>query len=554
MDQLYKKNYRLLFYGSWLLFSLIQARFSELWDDEAYYWIYSKYLDWGYFDHPPMIAVLIKMGYALLQNELGVRLLPVLLNLFTLLIIEKLITKKDPFLFYTIALSIAVIQVTGCIAVPDSPLIFFTAVFFLFYKRFLEKQSWAHTFLLGFSIALLCYSKYHGVLVVLFSMLPNVKYLRNYRTWIAGIIALLLFAPHLWWQYQHDWISIQYQLFESKVNVYRLSFTTDFILGQLVLPGPIAGIVLLPAAFLCRIKNDTERAMRYCMIGFYLFFLFSSFRGNVEANWTAPVLIPLVVLSHQYLIDKKWWRRILYRLAALTILLVLFARVVLVFDILPNKEIKTRYHAWKQWAPQMNSLTHALPIVFSNSLQRASKYWYYSGQKTLSLNSYYNRRNNFNFWPIEDSLLGKPVYYLDIYDLHRFPDSLQTPIGWVGYRFDPSFVSFTKVEFITERNISINAGDSFSLQCRMQIPTIYRQFIIPQPLLKDTIRVGIFNKKGWQKDITVPLSLMQMAAQKEFGIMLKPLLSPGNYYMYISIKKDFYNPTFNSKRIYLKIK
>jgi hypothetical protein len=22
-------------------------------DDEAYYWVYSKFLDWGYFDHPP---------------------------------------------------------------------------------------------------------------------------------------------------------------------------------------------------------------------------------------------------------------------------------------------------------------------------------------------------------------------------------------------------------------------------------------------------------------------------------------------------------------------
>ncbi len=48
--------------------SLFQAGFTELMDDEAYYWVYSRHLDWGYFDHPPMVALLIKMGYGLFHQ------------------------------------------------------------------------------------------------------------------------------------------------------------------------------------------------------------------------------------------------------------------------------------------------------------------------------------------------------------------------------------------------------------------------------------------------------------------------------------------------------
>ena len=49
----------------------------DLHPDEAYYWQMSRFMDWGYFHQPPMIAVFIRIGYAIFQNELGVRLLTV---------------------------------------------------------------------------------------------------------------------------------------------------------------------------------------------------------------------------------------------------------------------------------------------------------------------------------------------------------------------------------------------------------------------------------------------------------------------------------------------
>jgi hypothetical protein len=546
-----QKNHRLVFYGLWLLLGLMQAGLTELQDDEAYYWVFSRYLDWGYFDHPPMIAVLVKMGYAIFPNELGVRLFPLLLNVLSLVIIEKLISKKNPLLFYSIALSIAVIQITGFIAAPDIPLIFFAALFFLCYKRFIENFSLFNTLLLGISVALLFYSKYHAVLIVLFTLLSNIKLFTKYQTYIAGFIALLLFAPHLWWQYQHDWISFRYHLFESNVNAYKFSFTFNYIIGQLLLPGPIAGFILLPAACLYKTKNATEKALRFTMIGIYLFFLLSSFRGKVEGNWTSPALVCMIILSHQFLIEKLSWQKWLVKLLPVTIILVLFVRIVMIADIVPVKEIRNRFHSWKNWPEAMKEKTKGLPVIFSNSYQRASKYWFYSGQMTYSQNLYKQRRNNYNFWPIEDSMLGKSVYFLDIYNMGSFPDSMKTPLGWVGYRYDSSFASFAKVKIEnTETKYKIRESDSVTIKAVANMPQAYYNFISANNGLKSKIIIGVYNKFGWIKDYDTPLTLQQIT-RESFRFTFYPHLKKGNYYLLFAIGTGSYNPTHNSDKIKL---
>src|ERR1700675_1055877 len=50
--------------------------------DESYYWDWSRRLALGYFDHPPAIALLIRIGTGLAGATFpGVRLVPVLCNL-----------------------------------------------------------------------------------------------------------------------------------------------------------------------------------------------------------------------------------------------------------------------------------------------------------------------------------------------------------------------------------------------------------------------------------------------------------------------------------------
>ncbi|HTO65264.1 MAG TPA: glycosyl transferase, partial [Bradyrhizobium sp.] len=54
---------------------LIAAAVTPLTFDEAYYWMWSKHLAGGYYDHPPMVALVIRLGTMLAgDTELGVRL------------------------------------------------------------------------------------------------------------------------------------------------------------------------------------------------------------------------------------------------------------------------------------------------------------------------------------------------------------------------------------------------------------------------------------------------------------------------------------------------
>jgi len=62
----------------WTALNVLQACTLEIHADEAYYWMYSRFLDWGYYDHPPMVALFIKAGYSLMHSEFGVRLFTVL--------------------------------------------------------------------------------------------------------------------------------------------------------------------------------------------------------------------------------------------------------------------------------------------------------------------------------------------------------------------------------------------------------------------------------------------------------------------------------------------
>ena len=61
---------------------LIAAAFTPITFDEAYYWMWSKHLAGGYYDHPPMVAVVIRLGTLIAgDTEFGVRLVSILLAL-----------------------------------------------------------------------------------------------------------------------------------------------------------------------------------------------------------------------------------------------------------------------------------------------------------------------------------------------------------------------------------------------------------------------------------------------------------------------------------------
>ncbi len=442
-----RKHHKLLFFGTWLLINLVQAGMTELFDDEAYYWVYSRFPSWGYFDHPPMVALMIRAGYFLFRNEFGLRLFIVLSSTATLYIIGELITRKNDRLFYAIACSMAVMQIGGILAVPDIPLLFFSALFFLAYKNFVRQTTIRNAVFLGIVIALLFYSKYHGVLIVLFTLLSYPRLLLKYQAWLAAAIAFVLFFPHLYWQWANGFPSLQYHLMERVSPHYQWDYTTEYLAGQLLLAGPFAGFILIWASLAYRPADRLERALKYTVCGFYIFFLLSTAKGRVEANWTIPIFIGLAVLSHQYLLDREKLARWIYRLAPLTVLIVMAGRTYMILDIGKSGVIqKDEFHGNRKWVERIREQSKGLPLVFIDSYQRASKYWFYSGIPALSYNSTFYRRSNYNFWPLEDSLIGKRVYVVGTNKIPLLDEKIDLPgWEWAGAKTVDHYYSFTRV-------------------------------------------------------------------------------------------------------------
>ncbi len=551
MNLFFQKHHRLLFYSSWLLLALAQAASSELIADEAYYWVYSRFPAWGYFDHPPMIAFIIKSGYAIFNNELGVRLVCALLSTFTILITESLTERKNPFLFYTIVLSIGVLQITGFLAVPDTPLLFFTALFFYTYRSFIKNSNWKNTLLLAIAISLLFYTKYHGLLIVLFTLLSNIKLFTRWQTWLAGFFVLVLYAPHLLWQWNHDWVSFRYHLFESNVNAYKFSYTTDYLLGQILLAGPLAGLILLPAAFIYKVKSQTEKALKFTLIGIYLIFLISSFRGKVEVNWTMPAMIPLIVLSHQFLIDKISWIKPLKIIAFVSLLLIIAARLYLVVDIGPDNSTKGRFLN-KAWAKTIADKTGDVPVVFYNSYQRASLFWFYSGKPSHSHNSYSDRKSNYNFWPTESNLLGKEVFIADIYGINTFSDSVKTKKGWVGFSFDSMYSALGGIRMkIKQKSVNIDSA-YVTINITPHVPEEYQNFLQSHRDINGMLFIGIFKGKNIVKEFNLEITAQEIAKQKSsFDISIARRLPHGRYDIRLGIKAKNYLTTHNSETIHV---
>ena len=221
-----------LWLGIWWVCNVAQAGLAQLANDEAYYHLFAERLAWGYFDHPPVTALLVWLGERLFGGELGVRFFFTVLQPLYLWILWRLIrpadaSRRDAGLFVVLASTTLMLQIYGFIAVPDGPLLMTSALFLLAFERFSERRPRAWLWM-GVAMALMAYSKYHGALVVLFSLAANPRLLRRPTLYLSGAVAALLLVPHLIWQYNHDWASFVYHL-SSRNSVFRFDYVVEFL-------------------------------------------------------------------------------------------------------------------------------------------------------------------------------------------------------------------------------------------------------------------------------------------------------------------------------------
>lgn len=386
------------------VFQLAMIGGFELAHDEAYYWLFSRHLDWGYFDHPPFMAAVIALFSFLPHSEFAVRLGFVLLQFGTLFFLFQLTPKVHWKKVFLLFFAFPLASYTGMLALPDMPLLFMTAVYFYLLKKFLENDKRAPWFL-GLAIALLLYAKYHGILLIFFTLLALPKLLLRKDFWIVTFVSLALFSPHVWWQYRHDYPTLRYHFLERPSSSFSLKRIFEYIGTQILLSGFLAGPVLWWQMRKVKATTPFERALIFNAWGIFLFFLVSTFSKKVEANWTISLVIPLIILLVQNSFwDKKAGKAILYASFSVVVLL----RLVFLFPSLPIKRMG-EFHGWKAWAPMVEQRCGGRKIV-ANSYQIASKLSFYLNREIPALNLH-SRKNHFDLW--EKDLLGDVCYVTD---------------------------------------------------------------------------------------------------------------------------------------------
>ncbi|MCK7558204.1 glycosyltransferase family 39 protein [Chitinophaga sedimenti] len=538
----------------WFALGVVQALFTGLMDDEAYYWVYSNHLSWGYFDHPPMIALLIKLGYSVFHNELGVRIGMVILNVLTLMLVDDMLRPKNNRVFYLIMGAMGAMQLGGMLAVPDVPLIFFATLYFRIYKNFLEKQDWQNTFLLGLSMALMFYSKYHGILLVFFTVLSNVSLLKVTKYYIACIITTILFLPHIYWQYTHHFPSLQYHLVERNADTYQLNFTVEYIVGQVLMFGPLMGWLLLYYAFSSPVQRTFERTLKFCLTGVLVFFLISTAKGRVEANWTVMVFTPLVILAHQSIIRNRLSLKPLLYTLPISLLLVLATRIYMIWDFMPDVHVRPELHYNTEWAQAIKKQAGDKPVVFLNSYQAPSKYMFYAGGEAYSLNSVNNRRSQYNYWHLEEPIWNKPVllaggsrpYF------QQPKDSFESAKGKIYFEDFAPYVSYSLVQF-AQAETKVTARPGQQLQFRLGWQSDYR-VALPFPAERPAmLGYAIMGPEKYFDTVRTSLSLEQALTRDSVDIQVKAPETPGSYRLKYCVYVPGLPPTHNSQTIRITV-
>ncbi|HEY9879122.1 MAG TPA: glycosyltransferase family 39 protein [Leptolyngbyaceae cyanobacterium] len=212
--------------------------------DEAYYYLYSRYLHWSYFDHPPLVALTTGVGWWLtgIISPFTLRIGALLLHTLNLgllyLTAKRLFGQEVGRMTLAIATLVPLFAIAfGILTSPDNTLIlFWTATLYWAATEFfpvpaeladsdetasLAKAPYIPTWrisLFGVLVGLACLGKYHGFVLalslVLFCLASN-RFRRVFRSpWT--LLALILFGltlfPLWYWNFQHDWISFRFQL------------------------------------------------------------------------------------------------------------------------------------------------------------------------------------------------------------------------------------------------------------------------------------------------------------------------------------------------------
>lgn len=400
----------LLWLAVWWVCNLLQAGLTELANDEAYYHLFAERLAWGYFDHPPMTALLVWAGEHLFGGELGVRFFFTVLQPLYLWILWRIVRpadadRGDAALFMVVSAATLMLQLYGFIAVPDGPLMLTAALFLLTFKGFTEGRRMAWLWM-GIAMALMAYSKYHGALVVLFvlAVTPPRQFLRP-TLYLSALVAAVLLVPHLVWQYDHDWASFAYHL-SGRNSVFKPNYVVEFLTNMLVVFNPFFVPLYVQAWRKVKPQTTVGRALKLLPVAFIVFFLLSSLRGYVQPQWVIVACFGLIYVLFTYARRHPRTRRYVMWAGGVTIALIALVRLEMIFNPLGIRfevfDNRTSYGAIAEAAD-------GRPVVFRQGYAVAAKYAFYTGGEAYCQPNIRYRTHQWQFRDDDSRFTGREV-------------------------------------------------------------------------------------------------------------------------------------------------
>ena len=468
-----------LWLGVWWCANLIEAGCTELANDEAYYHMFAQRLAWGYFDHPPVTALLVWLGERLFGGELGVRFFFTVLQPLYLWALWRLVrpadaVRRDATLFVMLSASTLLLQLYGFIAVPDGPLLASSAVFLWTFRNFSEGRRLAWLWM-GAAIALMAYSKYHGALVLLFALAANPRLFARPALYASGAVAAVLLVPHLVWQYHHDWASFIYHL-SARNSVFRPGYVVEFLANMLVVFNPFLVPIYVQAWRKTRPQSAVGRALKLLPAAFIGFFLLSSLRGYVQPQWVIVSVFGLIYVAFAYVRRHPRTRRYAMAAGGATLLLVAAVRVEMIFNPLGLRfEVFDNSESYGAIAAE----AQGRPVVFRHGYAVAAKYAFYTGGEAYCQPNIRYRTHQWQFRDDDSRFAGREVL------VECPPPGIADTTGrvrTVRLANGRSFTWFVDPDFRPVRKVGVTiggmprrvaAGDTLRLRLRFSNPYDY---------------------------------------------------------------------------------
>jgi 4-amino-4-deoxy-L-arabinose transferase-like glycosyltransferase len=295
--------------------ALLRATIASLlpiFEAESYYWLWSRELAWGYFDHPPMVALAMSLSPILDDSPLGLRLGHLLLSTFGSLLFYALCLRwLTPVAALASLLALQFLPFWmpfGVAATPDGPLLAFWCLALLAFEAAVSRGGAARWLAAGVATGLTLLSKYNGALLLpaFFAFLlldrEGRRRLRTPGPWLALAVAIAIFFPNQLWNWTHG--------SDANLRPFHAGLELAKAPEQLVAFAALPFILLTPLLAWAWIRQSwvgirsgrlsTDRGFRLAACASWLplsAFAVVAIVTEIHAQWIVPCLVTALPLA-----------------------------------------------------------------------------------------------------------------------------------------------------------------------------------------------------------------------------------------------------------------